>query len=90
MGDGYFGIGHNALDGARNIHDILNTVVYKENLSAARKLKLNSIADQFFVPGPYFGLNRVAVGWWRVDDAQVAGAHHRKLQCAGNRCCCQG
>ena len=85
MAYGDTGIGDKPLHQSGNFHDVLDPVMHKIDLTPARKLIDDGIADKFFVERPYLGADRVTVGRRCLDNRQVAGAHQGKLQGARNR-----
>ena len=68
------------------IHDVLHSVMDEEDLTVSSHLEEDGFADELTVEGAELSLYRIAVGRRRVDDTEVAGAHHRELECSRNRC----
>ena len=68
-----------------NLVQLVDAVIDEIDLSVAAHLEVDGIGDDLCREGMYLCLNGIAVGWRRLDDTQVAGAHQRELQGAGNR-----
>src|SRR6056297_1370941 len=62
-----------------DLHNIFYPVVDKKYLTASRNFLYNGIANEFTVETVNLGINRLPVGRWSVDDAQITSAHQGEL-----------
>ena len=85
MANAHACIGHQAVDHACHLADVADPVVHEIRLATARNLICNGVPDQLLVEGANLRFHRVAIGRRRIDDAQIPGAHERKLQGPRNR-----
>ena len=68
-----------------DVGDRSDPVMNEIYLSAARELELDRLADDLLIERVRLGRYGLAVGRRSRDDGQVARAHQRKLQRAGDR-----
>ena len=75
-----------------HIMDILHAVVDEKHLPAAVYFVLNGACDDIAVENLQFSMHRLPVGRRRIDDAEIACTHERKMQGAWNWRCseCKG
>ena len=83
MTDRHAGFRANARNHPLQREQILDTIVDEIDLSAARELRLNGIADDLFREDVRFGDDGLPVGRRSRDDRQIARPHQRELQRTG-------
>src|SRR5665647_1956123 len=69
-----------------NFIDIRYPVIYKESLSTAGNLVIDSVTDYLLIKNTHLSINRISVRWWCINYGEVTRTHQRKLQCTRNRC----
>ena len=84
VGDGHACVGDEAVYHCLKLCQALDAVVDEENLSVAAELEVDGLGDEFVREGRDLCDDGVAVCRRRGYRRQVAGAHERELQCAGN------
>ena len=65
--------------------DVLHPVVHEEHLALAEQLTTDGLGHRPFVVLPHVGQDRLAVGWRRVEQGQVADAGEAHLERARDR-----
>ena len=85
MTNGHTGIGDMGMDHLGNMGEVADAIVHEIHLPIARHFEINGIGNDLCTKGMYLCLNGIAIGWGRLDDAQVACAHERELQGARYR-----
>ena len=70
---------HQSFDHCFNQVNILDAIIDKENLTISVHFYLNGFPDNIFIECMYFGLNRITVWRWCVDNRQIACPEQRKL-----------
>ena len=73
--DAHAAVGYVALDEGLQLGQVGDAVVHEEHLPVAAHLEVDGVDDDFLVEGMHLCLNRVAVGWRRLDDAEVTRTH---------------
>ena len=79
VGKGDTRIGHESLDACNDVGQLRDAVVDVEDLSVARELEVDGFLDHRIIVAMHLGLDWIAVGRRRGDDAEVACAHEREL-----------
>ena len=77
-------VGHILLDDLLDALQVVDARIDKVHLSVARHLEVDGVGYDLGAEGVYLCLYRIAVGWRRLDDAQVAGTQQRELQRSRN------
>ena len=90
MTDGHTGIRDILMYHLGNMSEIADAVVDEIHLSVARHLEVDGIRDNLRSECMYLCLYGIAVGWWCLDDTQVAGSNERELQRTRYRSCRHG
>ena len=84
MGHGHPGLGNQVAHFASHLIDVLDPVVYEEDLTLAQQFPTNGLSDWPLVIVADVSEDGLAVGRRRVEQTEVANPGERHLQCARN------